>query len=109
MRISDWSSDVGSSDLLPALAWRCEEGGPAVLRLPDAIPPVNSPGGSGRRGFLWRFPMSIRRIAALGIFGAGLLMTAALILAAAGALTSEERRVGKECVSTSRSWWSPYN
>src|SRR3546814_12353297 len=22
---------------------------------------------------------------------------------------SEERRVGKECVSTCRSWWSPYN
>src|SRR3546814_19031056 len=24
-------------------------------------------------------------------------------------IRSEERRVGKECVSTCRSWWSPYN
>src|SRR3546814_10957298 len=24
-------------------------------------------------------------------------------------LRSEERRVGKECVSTCRSWWSPYH
>src|SRR3546814_5823275 len=26
----------------------------------------------------------------------------------AGFLRSEERRVGNECVSTCRSWWSPY-
>src|SRR3546814_16362979 len=25
------------------------------------------------------------------------------------AYSSEERRVGKECVSTCRSWWSPYH
>src|SRR3546814_3853737 len=29
--------------------------------------------------------------------------------AQAGGLRSEERRVGKECVSTIRYWWSPYN
>src|SRR3546814_10523192 len=28
---------------------------------------------------------------------------------AAASIRSEERRVGKECVSTCRSWWSPYN
>src|SRR3546814_19895209 len=27
----------------------------------------------------------------------------------AGTLRSEERRVGKECVSTGRYWWSPYH
>src|SRR3546814_13761716 len=26
-----------------------------------------------------------------------------------GVVRSEERRVGKECVSTCRSWWSPYH
>src|SRR3546814_17272977 len=26
-----------------------------------------------------------------------------------GVLRSEARRVGKECVSTGRSWWSPYH
>src|SRR3546814_15646428 len=30
-------------------------------------------------------------------------------LAAAGVVRSEERRVGKECVSTGRSRWSPYH
>src|SRR3546814_15577648 len=29
--------------------------------------------------------------------------------AAQAAMRSEERRVGKECVSTCRSWWSPYH
>src|SRR3546814_3272007 len=60
MRISDWSSDVCSSDL-PAGGWsRC--------------------GGRDTR------PIGARCAA-----------------------RSEERRVGKECVSTCRSRWSPYH
>src|SRR3546814_15341464 len=35
--------------------------------------------------------------------------TARLGLGSGGALRSEERRVGKECVSTCRSRWSPYH
>src|SRR3546814_12229583 len=31
----------------------------------------------------------------------------ALVSGALGLVRSEERRVGKECVSTCRSWWSP--
>src|SRR3546814_5259499 len=31
------------------------------------------------------------------------------LLAVVGAVRSEERRVGKECVSTCRSRWSPYH
>src|SRR3546814_10210931 len=68
MRISDWSSDVCSSDLgntdtymtPPAAAVRC------AVRVRPA-----------------RFTRSWKR--------------------------SEERRVGKECVSTCRSRWSPYH
>src|SRR3546814_1798766 len=65
MRISDWSSDVCSSDLRGGL-------GGAV-------------GGDGRRGRGGPpdRTQSQRR--------------------------SEERRVGKECVSTCRSRWSPYH
>src|SRR3546814_18365878 len=33
----------------------------------------------------------------------------ACLIAVPGALRSEERRVGKECVSTCRSRWSPYH
>src|SRR3546814_4688673 len=62
MRISDWSSDVCSSDLSP----------------------TSTPGDPGGVG-------------AAGNAGSGRRQR------------SEERRVGKECVSTCRSRWSPYH
>src|SRR3546814_9661048 len=71
MRISDWSSDVCSSDLLfsndDALADRLIAAGKAVDET------------------LWRMPLGEDYD------------------------RSEERRVGKECVSTCRSRWSPYH
>src|SRR3546814_4190886 len=74
MRISDWSSDVCSSDLLGRSLG--DLGGLGLLdgRLLDSGLLDNR---SGR--------------------GSGLLRR------------SEERRVGKECVSTCRSRWSPYH
>src|SRR3546814_7892262 len=70
MRISDWSSDVCSSDLAAvcaraarACSWSSDETSPACTRKP-----------------------AISRLS-----------------------RSEERRVGKECVSTCRSRWSPYH
>src|SRR3546814_11544373 len=67
MRMSDWSSDVCSSDLLLAergAVQPLEKGGYAVrLKASTAVP----------------------------------------------AIRSEERRVGKACVSTCRSRWSPYH
>src|SRR3546814_6824796 len=64
MRISDWSSDVCSSDL-PAVQRRS---GTEAMRMAPSRPCTRS---DSRR--------------------------------------SEERRVGKECVSTCRSRWSPYH
>src|SRR3546814_4136884 len=61
MRISDWSSDVCSSDL-PLKNWLC----------------VTKPCLAGIYGY-------------------------------SRGSRSEERRVGKECVSTCRSRWSPYH
>src|SRR3546814_3519492 len=72
MRISDWSSDVCSSDLDDLLQ--------AVI-------------GCRQRG------VQRRRLARTG--GAGNQHDAIG--------RSEERRVGKECVSTCRSRWSPYH
>src|SRR3546814_2380963 len=63
MRISDWSSDVCSSDLAQA-GERARAGRDDVARAVD------------------RIDLDVR---------------------------SEERRVGKECVSTCRSRWSPYH
>src|SRR3546814_5908796 len=91
MRISDWSSDVCSSDLpgghveghwhafgagvkrvmRPARLGSCPIGWPVARSRP--------PTGGPRRHPLWP------------------------------ARRSEERRVGKECVSTCRSRWSPYH
>src|SRR3546814_18723112 len=76
MRISDWSSDVCSSDLIEGkpgddehregLCHRCD---------PTSAARACAPVPLARRG---------------------------------GSLRSEERRVGKECVSTCRSRWAPY-
>src|SRR3546814_16718548 len=44
------------------------------------------------------------------IFGAPVLLWAAIdLFRRRDDASSEERRVGKECVSTCRSWWSPYH
>src|SRR3546814_12724911 len=82
MRISDWSSDVCSSDL------SLKRG---VLRdywagLRDGVRELQ-----GRK----RLRLNHDAIAYLR--------------ANHGRLRSEERRVGKECVSTCRSRWSPYH
>src|SRR3546814_5259274 len=100
MRISDWSSDVCSSDLIISLEWR----------LYSALAAA-----------------SARRLAAVGDGLGEEEVVASLLLHATGLLqgrlagapeevaahdtldSSEERRVGKECVSTCRSRWSPYH
>src|SRR3546814_12737015 len=102
MRISDWSSDVCSSDL--------DATGTDAVELissgkVDLV--VNSPRGRGARAD----GAHIR--SAAGVAGIPCLTTAAAAVAAASGLAdsaarSEERRVGKECVSKCRSRWSPY-
>src|SRR3546814_1110107 len=76
MRISDWSSDVCSSDLLLIAAGHaCHHGR-----------------GRGH-----------------GMAGGAGTETIAHRPCIGRAMRSEERRVGKECVSTCRSRWSPYH
>src|SRR3546814_16148990 len=95
MRISDWSSDVCSSDLFSSA--RGEENGYSFLV-------------SGAYDFATGTLVTPRIIGELGL--------SYLAAGAAGRLAgsdptvpvevrSEERRVGKECVSTCRSRWSP--
>src|SRR3546814_1901132 len=73
MRISDWSSDVCSSDL-KKMKQSCMPRRPRFGRHSPALTTIR--GGARLFGFPGR---------------------------------SEERRVGKECVSTCRSRWSPYH
>src|SRR3546814_4348445 len=108
MRISDWSSDVCSSDLFvkaimsrgdvladvetlpPELAdkgWKTLKEARYAMKMPPLLVlyPIyrdSQPSSSGRE------PMA----ADADVLG-----------------RSEERRVGKECVSTCRSRWSPYH
>src|SRR3546814_2122408 len=98
MRISDWSSDVCSSDLKTGK----EQG------------PEGCAGGYVMASYVEEQVLDWLRDLA------GEVDTARLAALAAGArqvvvrseaerLRSEERRVGKECVSTCRSRWSPYH
>src|SRR3546814_12071441 len=98
MRISDWSSDVCSSDLVDRGFWKVLAAAvPELLELhEDEVPDLDEP-----VAFLVR---AARRAA--GDLRA--VVVEDLAARAAGA-RSEERRVGKECVSTCRSRWSPYH
>src|SRR3546814_7765047 len=86
-RISDWSADVCSSDLTGT-------GLLAAGRVPGLA--AMETGRVVRRHH--------RRAAYSGMAAAPLAS-----MAAAQAARSEERRDGKECVSTCRSRWSPYH
>src|SRR3546814_20782426 len=97
MRISDWSSDVCSSDLIGVLHASNDKGarGGCSIYVPEYYDPaVPTPlivalhGGSGHgRDTLWSWTANARSHGAI-------------------LLSSEERRVGKECVSTCRSRWA---
>src|SRR3546814_20623572 len=97
MRISDWSSDVCSSDLGLSLV--------RTDRLPRLPNPREEPDLRPRRGPP-RPPRTASLPARSNLLGGG---RARLPPEDHRAERSEERRVGKECVSTCRSRWSPYH
>src|SRR3546814_1350577 len=92
VRISDWSSDVCSSDLRSRTAFRT-----AYLTV-DLRPDLRllAPGEN------------IEDRDGLVIIQILIIIVVDLNHRRIGAGRSEERRVGKECVSTGRSRWSPY-
>src|SRR3546814_1992960 len=113
MRISDWSSDVCSSDLN------------ACGNLQNLLKPSRSDRMQGARSGRFRHPAS-RALHTHACCGAGTAVymrvhedsehraTMYRTYECRGRMDaqerrSEERRVGKECVSTCRSRWSPYH
>src|SRR3546814_15482866 len=103
MRISDWSSDVCSSDLMERAVKECMSSVDVSTVMPNDL--INAkPAVAAVREFFGSSQLSQfmdqtnplsevthkRRVSALGPGG-----------------RSEERRVGKECVSKCRSRWSP--
>src|SRR3546814_12364790 len=98
MRISDWSSDVCSSDLA-IIDFHVELAGNIDLRrlLVDQHDAEAMAHQHVRDGLAEPAIADDDRRAARRVFGPGPVQR------------SEERRVGKECVSTCRSRWSPYH
>src|SRR3546814_16094721 len=89
MRISDWSSDVCSSDLVPPMSTPRRY----VIDCPrDSTRMRPRPRTGAARSEAQRAGDANSRVAL-----------------ATGAARSEERRVGKECVSPCRSRGSPYH
>src|SRR3546814_3762165 len=87
MRISDWSSDVCSSDLIGKPILDDGPGHLLVYRIDIAVQKANC---DRPHPFVNHFPY----------YGPDLHWIQG---------RSEERRVGKACVSTCRSRWSPYH
>src|SRR3546814_19941344 len=108
MRISDWSSDVCSSDLhidrarqeVPSAVTGGDgrDGGYADPNLAHSTPSLSEP--------------TMVSSAAVAAILSALASNPSLIpieRSKPARMRSEERRVGKECVSTCRSRWSPYH
>src|SRR3546814_15411497 len=99
MRISDWSSDVCSSDL-----------GSVILTNPLVLKGVKWCGAVVLCWLAWKIATARRASAATGGKPVGLVGAAAFQWVnpkswLVSASRSEERRVGKELVSTCRSRW----
>src|SRR3546814_11775260 len=106
----DWSSDVFSSELGAKAAAKKDRvrHAPAVtaLDMPPSAPRLRGgrlsghlPPASGGRAS--RFTRATKKAPQCGASSSPAMATAYF--------RSEERRVGKECVSTCRSRWSPYH
>src|SRR3546814_17226892 len=108
MRISDWSSDVCSSDLrgiLDQRTFRHGEAAGAGAADGDVAGAAAVPAAAVRDDHLTAIPGHQHGAVA----GGQPAEAEAGVVAAVALDRSEERRVGKEGVSTCRSRWSPYH
>src|SRR3546814_14926327 len=102
MRSSDWSSDVCSSDLSMVKGIVNE----AIYDFSDQSPLVRYLQSIELLNNCTVFHSLFRRNAITGFEWRKTVSVDHVLISR---LRSEERRVGKECVSTCRSRWSPYH
>src|SRR3546814_8800406 len=102
MRISDWSSDVCSSDLLR----RFQHLGGDLGGRADGEAVIVADDGDQLVGLEAGLDVDLDAAALEDVDGGGAQLVGNENLDHG---RSEERRVGKECVSTCRSRWSPYH
>src|SRR3546814_11639128 len=103
MRISDWSSDVCSSDL--------DAGGRDDLprsRIQESTVGWVERSGPQQRSWSTHRSNACRWVSLRSTHPTLYPSYASGVLAPACSTRSDERRVGKECVSTCRSRWWPY-
>src|SRR3546814_17585490 len=106
MSISDWSSDVCSSELLAGIGVFALSGALMAVRLRQTLVTASffalltGVGGGSVRDLLIGAPVFWVQAEALSV----VCIAIALIV-----WRSEARRVGNECVSTCRSRFSPYH
>src|SRR3546814_5575494 len=93
MRISDWSSDVCSSDLPKKIIYK--------LKHDQGLLKAGSKVAEGFVDYGWK--LMLQNFTVPNPEGEGHKPITV------HGYRSEERRVGKECVSTCRSRWSPYH
>src|SRR3546814_14938065 len=130
MRISDWSSDVGSSDVYAQGGVEDErrQTDGLIVGVENVVEPRHRPVEIPEEAHARPLPRHARLVP-VGLIGRYAEEGAVRVVEGAvrggqkpdriAGLTrrgravegqrSEERRVGKECVSTCRSRWSPYN
>src|SRR3546814_10967942 len=110
MRISDWSSDVCSSDLLDIVAF-VEFAAQHFAKIARLVGPIELTLAFVTAGFAYSsdtseyLEMSSRNEEKYTLW----CQCKKYDHSSLACRRSEERRVGKECVSTCRSRWSPYN
>src|SRR3546814_2718594 len=110
MLISDWSSDVCSSDLgsfdhLELLLPVRMHGVGRGLALPEQVLRAVAAAAVAER----KAAAAALAERIVGVFAMSRGNDEAILVVGDGEVRSEERRVGKECVSTCRSRWSPYH
>src|SRR3546814_12829506 len=106
MRISDWSSDVCSSDLAALSAGdfvhRAVEASDCIVNIGHDV--IEKPPFFMKAGGPTVIHVSTKTAEVDPVYFPDIEVIGDIANA-----SSAERRVGKECVSTCRSRWSPYN